>query len=207
MPANATKPAFLIVPHTHWEGAVFITREEYLQIGLPNILKVLRLLKTYTDYHFVLDQACYVRPFLDCYPEEEAAFRKFVKQGRLQVIGGTDCMPDVNMPGGESFIRQILYSKGYFRRKLDFEMTRAWLIDTFGHHAQIPQIAQALGLQGVLAERGLPNGSVPSEFFWEGLDGTRLSTYWLPHGLQARPRGRRIRCPNSPSSSTAATNC
>ena len=39
------KPTFWILPHTHWEGAVFKTREEYLDIGLPNILTVLRLLK------------------------------------------------------------------------------------------------------------------------------------------------------------------
>src|SRR5439155_12149860 len=35
------------IPHTHWEGAVFKTREGYLEMGLPNILKALRLLKMY----------------------------------------------------------------------------------------------------------------------------------------------------------------
>ena len=179
---SATKPVFLIVPHTHWEGAVFKTREEYLQQGLPHILKALKLLKTFPDYHFVLDQACYVRPFLERYPEEAAAFRKFVKQGRLQVIGGTDCMPDVNMPSGESFIRQILYGKGYFRRKLDIEVTSLWDIDTFGHHAQIPQILKLAGYKACWLSRGIPDGNVPSEFFWEGIDGTRLATYRLPVG-------------------------
>ena len=29
---------FYFIPHTHWEGAVFKTREEYLEMGLPNIL-------------------------------------------------------------------------------------------------------------------------------------------------------------------------
>jgi alpha-mannosidase len=179
-PAAAAKGIYLIIPHTHWEGAVFLTREEYLQAGLPNILQVLRLLKSYPDYHFVLDQACYVRPFLERYPEEEASFRQFVKQGRLQVIGGTDCMPDVNTPCGESFIRQILYGKGYFRRKLGLEITSAWQIDTFGHHAQIPQVLKLSGYKACWLKRGLPNWSVPSEFFWEGLDGTRMATYWLP---------------------------
>src|SRR2546422_4351971 len=39
------KPALWIIPHTHWEGAVFKTREEYLEIGLPHILTALHLLK------------------------------------------------------------------------------------------------------------------------------------------------------------------
>ena len=112
------------IPHTHWEGAVFKTREEYLDMGLPNIFRALKLLKAHPNYRFVLDQACYVKPFLERYPEEEAAFRRFVNEGRLAIVGGTDVMPDVNMPGGESFVRQILYGKGYFRRKLGVDVTR-----------------------------------------------------------------------------------
>jgi hypothetical protein len=50
-----------VIPHTHWEGAVFKTREEYLEIGLPHILKALYLLQNYPDYRFVLDQVAYVK--------------------------------------------------------------------------------------------------------------------------------------------------
>ena len=87
-----------IIPHTHWEGAVFKTREEYLDIGLPHILKALYLLQKYPDYRFVLDQVAYVKPFLERYPEEAATFRKFVREGRLMLVGGMDIMPDVNVP-------------------------------------------------------------------------------------------------------------
>src|SRR6267378_2113463 len=73
----------LIIPHTHWEGAWLKTREEYLDLDLPNILKALYLLKKYPDYRFVLDQMAYVKPFLERYPEEETSFRKFVAEGRL----------------------------------------------------------------------------------------------------------------------------
>ena len=61
--SDQTKGTFWIIPHTHWEGAVFKTREEYLESDLPNILKALSLLKTYPDYRFVLDQVAYVKPF------------------------------------------------------------------------------------------------------------------------------------------------
>src|SRR5258708_4828107 len=39
------RPTLYYIPHTHWEGAVFKTREEYLEMGLPNILKAVKLLK------------------------------------------------------------------------------------------------------------------------------------------------------------------
>ena len=55
------KDTFWFIPHTHWEGAVFKTREKYLEMGLPHILSALRLLRADPDYRFVLDQVCYVK--------------------------------------------------------------------------------------------------------------------------------------------------
>jgi alpha-mannosidase len=180
-PPDEPRATFWVIPHTHWEGAVFKTREEYLQMGLANILKALHLLKTQPEYRFVLDQVAYVKPFLERYPEEEAAFRKFIVEGRLQLVLGMDIMPDVNMPGGESFIRQILYGKGYYRRKLGVDVTAGWLIDTFGHHAQMPQLLKQAGYQSFWFSRGVPRPNHPSEFLWEGIDGTRIPAFWLPY--------------------------
>ena len=140
--ASAAAPSqevALVIPHTHWEGAVFKTREEYLEIGLPHIVKALYLLKKYPDYRFALDQMCYVRPFLERYPAEVAAFRDMVSKGRLQIVGGTDTMHDNNIPSGESIVRQYLLSKNYFREKLGYDVTTGWALDTFGHNAQMPQ--------------------------------------------------------------------
>src|SRR3954467_15316417 len=95
---SGEKGTFWIIPHTHWEGAVFKTREQYLEMGLPHILQALRLLKTQPDYRFVLDQVAYIRPFLDRYPEEKPAFKQFVEEGRLQIVLGMDVMPDVTCP-------------------------------------------------------------------------------------------------------------
>ena len=175
-----TKDTFVVIPHTHWEGAVFQTREQYLEMGLPIILRALRLLRLYPDYRFVLDQVCLVRPFLERHPEEVEAFRAFVTEGRLAIVGGLDVMPDVNMPSGESFVRQLLYGKGYFRRELGVDVIVGWQLDAFGHHAQIPQLMRLAGYSSFWSQRGVPNGDLPSEFLWEGLDGTRIPFYWLP---------------------------
>jgi alpha-mannosidase len=170
-----------VIPHTHWEGAVFKTREEYLDMGLPHILEALRLLKSQPSYRFVLDQVAYVRPFLERYPEEAAAFRKFVADGRLQLVLGMDVMPDVNMPGGETFIRQMLYGKGYYRDQLGVDVTNCWLIDTFGHHAQLPQLLRLARYKTFWFSRGVPSRQHPAEFLWEGIDGTQIPAFWLPH--------------------------
>ncbi len=174
-----------IVPHTHWEGAVFKTREEYLEMGLPNILKALYLLKKYPDYRFVLDQMCYVRPFLERYPAEVPAFREFLAQGRLQIAGGTDTMHDNNVPSGESIVRQYLLGKSYFRDALGYDVTTGWALDTFGHNAQMPQILRLAGMKSYWFQRGVPGIETPSEFLWKGIDGTEIPAFWLPIGYGA----------------------
>ena len=179
--SSTNRPTFWLIPHTHWEGAVFKTREEYLQMGLPNILTAIRLLKENPDYRFVLDQVAYFRPFLERYPEEAAAFRQFVAEGRLQIVCGLDIMPDDNMPGGESFVRQLLYAKGYCREALGVDVKVGWLLDTFGHHAQMPQILKLAGYNSFWFFRGVTDRkTMPSEFLWQGLDGTRIAAFWLP---------------------------
>jgi alpha-mannosidase len=175
------KAVFWIIPHTHWEGAVFKTREEYLTEGLPHILTALRLLKEYPEYRFALDQVEYIRPFLERYPEEGDAFRKFIAEGRLEIVCGLNVMPDDNMPSGESFVRQMLYAKGYCRNVLGVEVKTGWLLDTFGHHAQIPQILRLAGYDCFWFSRGVEDRSkMPSDFLWQGIDGTQIPAVWLP---------------------------
>jgi alpha-mannosidase len=182
IPATPTNNTLWIIPHTHWEGAVFKTREEYLEIGLPHILTALELLKTHPEYRFVLDQVAYVKPFLERYPEQNAVFRKLVSEGKLEIVGANDVMLDVNMPSGESWIRHALYGKTYYREKLGVDVTVGWALDTFGHHAQMPQLLKLAGYKSYWFQRGVHSNNTPSEFLWEGVDGSRIPAFWLPLG-------------------------
>jgi alpha-mannosidase len=182
IPATPSINTFWIIPHTHWEGAVFKTREEYLEIGMPHILRALELLRTHPEYRFVLDQVAYVKPFLERYPEQEAVFRKLVSEGKLEIVGANDVMLDVNIPSGESWIRQALYGKTYYREKLGVDVTVGWALDTFGHHAQMPQLLKLAGYKSYWFQRGVHGNDTPSEFLWEGIDGTRIPAFWLPLG-------------------------
>ena len=179
-PGPKSRPTLYYIPHTHWEGAVFKTREGYLEMGLPNILTALRLLKTYPDYKFTLDQVAYIKPFLERYPEQEAAFRKFIDEGRLEIVGGMDVMPDDVKPGGELFVRQVQYGKQYCREKLGVEVTVGWFLDTFGHHPQMPQLLKGAGYKSFWFCRGVPHNRLASEFRWRGIDGTEIPAFWLP---------------------------
>ena len=172
----------IIVPHTHWEGAVFRTREEYLQIGLPHIMKALSLLQRYPRYHYVFDQIAYVRPFLDRYPNEVATFKKMLDEHRLEIAGGTVVMEDENVPSGESIAHQFLLSKWFFRDRLGYEVRTGWGLDTFGHNAQMPQILKLAGMKSYWFSRGVSSSQTAAEITWQGIDGTTIPGHWLPTG-------------------------
>ncbi len=174
------KPILHLIPHTHWEGAVFFTRDEYLDQGLSHIMTALKLLQEYPEYRFALDQAAYVKPFIERYPELEAEFRRYVEEGRLQLVGGMDIMPDDVKPGGELFVRQVQYGQRYFETAFGRRHGDAWLLDTFGHHPQMPQLLRQSGFDSMWFSRGVKTDEMPSEFVWRGIDGSEIDAVWLP---------------------------
>jgi len=175
------KDRLFVIPHTHYDAAVFKTRAEYLDMGLPHILYALQCLRDDSRYRFALDQVCYIRPFLERYPEQEANFREMIARGQLQIVCGMDSMSDVNIPSGESFVRQVLYGKGYCKDKLGLEVTTGWALDTFGHHPQMPQLLRQAGFDCYYFFRGVPSVHTPSEFIWEGIDGSQILAFWMPY--------------------------
>ncbi len=141
------KSKIWIVPHTHYDAEVFMNKEKTFEVGFSNLQGALGLLRNNSKFKFILDQVCYIEPFLKSYPEEKKFFQKMVSERRLEITGGMYVMPDVNIPSGESFIRQVLRGKSYCERELGINVRCGWTADTFGHHPQIPQLMVKCGFK------------------------------------------------------------
>ncbi len=110
---------------------------------------------------------------------EPDLFRKIqqlVKKGRWHIMGGWFLQPDCNMPSGESFIRQIMVGKRYFREKFGVEPGTAINFDPFGHTRGLVQILKKTGYTSYLFCR--PDAAwlnLPADdFIWVGYDGSQL---------------------------------
>ena len=168
-----------ILPHTHYDAEVFMVEKETLETGYANLVGALRLLRDNQAFKFALDQTCFIEPFLKTYPEERSFLQEMVNSGRLEIVGGTHSMPDENIPSGESFIRNVLYGKQKIAEEFKVDVRCGWPIDTFGHHPQIPQLMVKCGFDFMTFQRLMAKGS-PSEFYWQGIDGTRIFCHWMP---------------------------
>jgi alpha-mannosidase len=102
-----------------------------------------------------------------------------VGQGKWHIMGGWYLQPDCNMPCGESFVRQILVGRQYFKEKFGVEPTTAINFDPFGHSRGLVQIMKKSGYDSYVFCRPdqrdcqLPAGP----FHWVGYDGSQIMAH------------------------------
>ncbi|MHB9025632.1 MAG: glycoside hydrolase family 38 N-terminal domain-containing protein [Armatimonadota bacterium] len=130
----------------------------------------------YPEFRFEFDQAAVVREHLAAHPERLELLRELLREGRLEITGGEETIPDTNMVTGEGLARNIFLGRLWFAETLGAHPIVANLDDAFGLNAQLPQVlagfgyryfrnARTPGLDPELAKRGV---------LWEGLDGSRI---------------------------------
>ena len=119
---------------------------------------------------------------------DPALFREIqllVRKGRWAICGGWFLQPDLNLPGTESLIRQIIHGKNYFKEFFDVEPQVACNFDSFGHSGGLPQILKAAGYKMYVHMRPQQADlSIPTEFYrWQGIDGSEIPAYRIAVGL------------------------
>ncbi len=131
-------------------------------------------------------------------PELFARIQTLVRQGKWQILGGWFVQPDCNLPSGESFVRQILYGRTYFREKFGVEPQVAANLDPFGHTRGLVQILSKAGYTGYLFCRPNQNDCpLPNDdFTWVGYDGSTVAAHRV-FGHYNAPLGKadeKIKC-------------
>lgn len=106
-----------------------------------------------------------------------------VNAGKWDLVGGWWVEPDVNIPSGESLIRQGLYGQRTLQRIFGRRADVGYNPDSFGHAGSMPQILKLQGMPYYVFMR--PNTIEKPDikqnlFFWQGIDGTRTLTYRIP---------------------------
>ena len=112
-------------------------------------------------------------------PQLLAQIRKLIDEGRWHVVNGMVIQPDMNIPQGESFVRQALLGKAYMRERLGVEPRIAYCVDSFGHAGGLPQILRKCGFDAYVFMRPGPHEKeLPSEvFWWQAPDGSRVLAF------------------------------
>jgi alpha-mannosidase len=137
----------------------------------------------YPEFVFTCDSVLYLAWVEEHDPDLFAAIGRRIADGRWQQVGGWWIEPDCNLPSGESFVRQALYSQRYLRAKFGVTATVGFNVDPFGHNASLPQILRGSGMDSYVFMRPGPHEmTLPGPYFWwESPNGTRVLAYRIPH--------------------------
>ena len=180
-------------------GSDWTTRPAFLHNAFALVEAHLKLAVRDPDYHFVLAELDYLKPYFDTFPEQRAVLRRLMAEGRVEMIGGTYNEPNTNLTGSETTIRNIVYGIGYQRDVLGGDPRTAWQLDVFGHDPQFPGLVAKAGMTGSAWARGPHhqwgplrqhwdqdrNGDIgvmqfESEFEWISPSGDGVLTHYMP---------------------------
>jgi alpha-mannosidase len=169
--------------HAHMDLAwLWPVRETIRKCG-RTFATVLRLMERYPNYVFGASQPQQYQWVKQRYPELYEQVKRRAAEGRWEVQGAMWVEPDINVPGGESLIRQILYGKRFFREEFGKEPVCLWEPDVFGYSGSLPQLLAKSGIKYFMTQKLSWNWVTKHPhhtFWWEGIDGSRVLAHMPP---------------------------
>jgi alpha-mannosidase len=184
-----------LISNAHLDPVWLWEWEEGAGEALSTFRQAAEFCETHKGFIFCHNEAVLYRWVEEYEPALFKRIQKLVKAGKWNVMGGWYLQPDCNMPSGESFIRQIMLGKRYFREKLGVEPKTAVNLDPFGHTRGLVQILAKSGYTAYLCCRpGDEWCKLPGdEFVWVGYDGSeilagRASAHYCSIGGKERER-------------------
>ena len=169
--------------NAHIDAAWLWPWTETVDVVKRTFSTALQLMNEYPDYTYSQSAAQYYAWMQNKYPDIFQQIQQRVKEGRWEVVGGMWVEPDLNLPDGESTVRQILVAKRYFQKNLGVDVKVGWNPDSFGYNWQLPQIYKKSGIDYFVTQKMAWNDTnqLPLKlFWWQSPDGSRVLTYF-PH--------------------------
>ncbi len=167
--------------NAHIDAAWLWPRTETVDVVKLTFTTALQLMNEYPDYTYTQSAAQYTEWMAEKYPKLNDQIRERVKEGRWEIVGGMWVEPDLNLPDGESLVRQLLVGQRYFKQQYGVEARIGWNPDSFGYNWQLPQIYKRSGMDYFVTQKMHWNdtNTLPFRlFWWESPDGSKVLTYF-----------------------------
>jgi hypothetical protein len=113
----------------------------------------LKLAEIFPGYIFTGSSAAFYDMLDRREPQLADSLVAAVAAGEWVPVGGWWVESDLNVPSGESLVRQGLYGQRYFERRFGFRSRVAWTPDCFGYPWTIPQILKGAGLDYFVTQK------------------------------------------------------
>ena len=102
---------FHLTGNSHIDAAWLWPWTETVDVVKRTFGTALQLMYEYPEYTYTQSAAQYNEWMAQKYPDMNAEIARRIKEGRWEVVGGMWVEPDLNMPDGESLVRQLMVGK------------------------------------------------------------------------------------------------
>jgi alpha-mannosidase len=177
------RATFHLTGNSHIDAAWLWPWTETVDVVKRTFGTALQLMYEYPEYTYSQSAAAYNEWIAQKYPDMNAQIAERIKEGRWEIVGGMWVEPDLNMPDGESLVRQLLVGKRWYKQAYGVDVRIGWNPDSFGYTWQLPQIFKKSGVDYFVTQKMAWNDTnqLPFKFFWwESPDGSKVLTYF-PH--------------------------
>mgnify|MGYP000980175431 CR=1 FL=1 len=166
-----------LIGHSHLDIGYLWPVKETIRKSARTFSTALRLMDQYGYYKFTQSQPQLYEYAKTYFPEIYEGIKERVKMGQLEAEGAMWVEPDCNLISGESFIRQILVGKEFFKNEFGKDSRILWLPDTFGFSYILPQIMKGCGIDYFVTQKIQWNriNKFPYDLFrWKSADGSEV---------------------------------
>ncbi|WP_340025858.1 alpha-mannosidase [Paenibacillus sp. FSL K6-1096] len=184
-PAGLNPGTMHMVGQSHIDVAWLWPVRETVRKVSRTFSTVCTLMDKYPDFRYSQSQPQLYAFAKEHYPELYGRIKERIAEGRWELVGGMWVEPDLNIPGGESLVRQMLYGQGFYMKEFGKHSAIEWLPDTFGYCASLPQLLKQAGIDYFMTTKLGWNDTNPfphTLFHWVGIDGTKIVAY-QNHGV------------------------
>ena len=193
-PESARDGFMHMVGQSHIDVAWLWPVRETVRKSSRTFSTVCTLMEEYPEFTYSQSQPQLYAFVKEHYPELYEKIKERVAEGRWELVGGMWVEPDLNIPSGESLVRQILYGQMFYQEEFGKRSEIEWLPDTFGYCASLPQILKLADIPYFMTTKLNWNDTNPFPydlFDWVGIDGTAVTAY-LNHGLNEHTRPKDV---------------
>jgi alpha-mannosidase len=183
LPARAGAHRVIASGHAHIDTAWLWPISETMRKCTRTFASAVRLMDEWPDYRFACSQAQQYAWIEQQHPDLFDRITEKVAAQQWIPVGGSWVEADMNLPSGESLVRQIVFGQRYFEDRFGMRCTEMWIPDVFGYPATLPQVFAAGGMRRFVTQKlswNKQNRFPHHTFWWEGLDGTRVLTHFPP---------------------------
>ncbi|MDP9158822.1 MAG: alpha-mannosidase, partial [Acidobacteriota bacterium] len=174
---------FYLAGNSHIDAAWLWPWTETVEVVKRTFQSALQLMEEYPQFTYTQSAAQYSEWIAEKYPSMNAEIKHRIKEGRWELVGGMWVEPDLNIPNGESLVRQLLIGQRTWQQLYGVTTRVGWNPDSFGYNWQLPQIYKKSGIDYFVTQKLAWNETNPLPlklFWWQSPNGSKVLSYF-PH--------------------------